>query len=82
MLPSGRVLVTQTCRNIVPMDLPRYGITFPVSYTHLDVYKRQVYRLHLSNGKTYDIENYSMWCGSASKEPVSYTHLDVYKRQG
>ncbi len=28
VLPSGRVLVTQTCRNIVPMDLPRYGITF------------------------------------------------------
>ncbi len=31
-----------------------------------------VYRLHLSNGKTYDIENYSMWCGSASKEPDGY----------
>lgn len=23
-----------------------------------------IYRLHLSNGKTYDINNYSMWCGS------------------
>ena len=31
-----------------------------------------VYRLHLSNGKTYDIENYSMWCGAASKEPDGY----------
>ena len=31
-----------------------------------------VYRLHLSNGKTYDIENYSMLCGSASKEPDGY----------
>ena len=31
-----------------------------------------VYRLHLSNGKTYDIANYSMWCGSASKEPDGY----------
>ena len=31
-----------------------------------------VYRLHLSNGKTYDIENYSMWCGTASKEPDDY----------
>ena len=31
-----------------------------------------VYRLHLSNGKTYYIENYSMWCGSAIKEPDGY----------
>lgn len=23
-----------------------------------------IYRLHLSNGKTYDIKDYSMWCGS------------------
>lgn len=23
-----------------------------------------IYRLHLSNGKTYDIKNYSMWCAS------------------
>ena len=28
VLPSGRVLVELTCRNITPMDLPRYGITF------------------------------------------------------
>ena len=31
-----------------------------------------VYRLHLSNGKTYDIENYSMWCGAGSREPTGY----------
>ena len=31
-----------------------------------------VYRLHLSNGKIYDIENYSMRCGAASKEPDGY----------
>ena len=31
-----------------------------------------VYRLHLSNGKTYDIENYSMWCGAGNREPTGY----------
>ena len=39
----------------------------PVSYTHLDVYKRQAPR---SAPHTL-----------AQFEPVSYTHLDVYKRQ-
>ncbi len=32
VLPSGRVLVTHSCRNIVPMDLPRYGITFQLMF--------------------------------------------------
>ena len=50
----------------------------PVSYTHLDVYKRQLLcatpvlaeDMRLNNeGEVYKIE------------PVSYTHLDVYKRQ-
>ena len=60
------------------------GIVMSVSYTHLDVYKRQVLlvsanlqmvmrsirtRFVLSNGKR------------VSLAPVSYTHLDVYKRQ-
>ena len=40
----------------------------PVSYTHLDVYKRQM-PIHLS--VQMNTMNY----------PVSYTHLDVYKRQ-
>ena len=52
-----------------------------VSYTHLDVYKRQVqYRADdvvrlftESFHKRYGVE-----CSAA---PVSYTHLDVYKRQ-
>ena len=38
----------------------------PVSYTHLDVYKRQPLVRTLQRA----------WPG-----PVSYTHLDVYKRQ-
>ena len=52
-----------------------------VSYTHLDVYKRQK-----ENGLIVDYGNvykqlekaYSVYGESA----VSYTHLDVYKRQG
>ena len=39
-----------------------------VSYTHLDVYKRQRYRTRHEVG------------GDATAT-VSYTHLDVYKRQ-
>ena len=54
----------------------------PVSYTHLDVYKRQyvinaaaLYCDELADtvGKKY-FRNYP--------RTVSYTHLDVYKRQG
>ena len=48
----------------------------PVSYTHLDVYKRQV------------LESNEHWHGFGDLaegfnmlDPVSYTHLDVYKRQ-
>ena len=62
----------------------------PVSYTHLDVYKRQ----DLLNGA--DVEAPDLRGGAAlviaalqaqgstrvmGAEPVSYTHLDVYKRQ-
>ena len=38
-----------------------------VSYTHLDVYKRQVAACYAALGVVH--------------APVSYTHLDVYKRQ-
>ena len=40
----------------------------PVSYTHLDVYKRQT-------------EDPGYAAGWWANTPVSYTHLDVYKRQ-
>ena len=52
----------------------------PVSYTHLDVYKRQ--------GKTVcflvsgGLSAGRLFCGTCRRgEAVSYTHLDVYKRQ-
>ena len=58
-----------------------------VSYTHLDVYKRQVLStfiicamLCLTNCSNDDAPT-SVFTPEALK-PVSYTHLDVYKRQG
>ena len=45
----------------------------PVSYTHLDVYKRQ-----LKHFASADSQKLIEQVGYA---PVSYTHLDVYKRQ-
>ena len=42
----------------------------PVSYTHLDVYKRQA--LSGSQSAVVLVDDL---------DPVSYTHLDVYKRQ-
>ena len=57
--------------------------SFSVSYTHLDVYKRQSY------GKALFFQIYVLPCqtaGFSNTKPgiiaVSYTHLDVYKRQG
>ena len=66
-----------------------------VSYTHLDVYKRQpmyfLYRSSRENfmsSKTISVLPRSFFTLSfimtpevSSAVPVSYTHLDVYKRQ-
>ena len=60
----------------------------PVSYTHLDVYKRQVRLTPRMPG----IKTCWWWAAPAAAKPgfgssptfynaVSYTHLDVYKRQ-
>ena len=66
----------------------------PVSYTHLDVYKRQgkhctshrrdshsfIFHTHFLN----DFGNefvYHTVTATRAVVPVSYTHLDVYKRQ-
>ena len=52
-----------------------------VSYTHLDVYKRQ------DSGSPEESESANSLSGDAETGsgedfvPVSYTHLDVYKRQ-
>ena len=87
-------------RQLQPCNHHRYrkncskdGYFNPVSYTHLDVYKRQP----IDNVSNYDsskedivfiaplmdVEKHKLIFGtkSAMIKPVSYTHLDVYKRQ-
>ena len=63
-------------------------VPIPVSYTHLDVYKRQVLLcgpLCLTQLAPHIAGQVFVGCyimGSAVfLQPVSYTHLDVYKRQ-
>ncbi|OUI17999.1 hypothetical protein AZZ73_001577 [Klebsiella pneumoniae] len=50
------------------MSDPVSGTTVAVSYTHLDVYKRQA-------------SGFEVFLAVYISLPVSYTHLDVYKRQ-
>ena len=54
-----------------------------VSYTHLDVYKRQVYyRVQTGMFRNRDNAERMLYRLQADGFPaVSYTHLDVYKRQ-
>ena len=63
-----------------------------VSYTHLDVYKRQVECIFIEyvlNAQCGFLEILRQFNGSFHRQqvdigfitPVSYTHLDVYKRQ-
>ena len=63
---------------------------YPVSYTHLDVYKRQVSpSIALSMGEALPyLAEYPYGCVEQTLNrflpalvAVSYTHLDVYKRQ-
>ena len=71
--------------------LSTLGYLMAVSYTHLDVYKRQVISFLLLDGADDGAHGRSSRCtgaGNGSKEhvghgigAVSYTHLDVYKRQ-
>ena len=70
---------------VLPDDFPNhfgygmYILSLPVSYTHLDVYKRQ--------GNTQSYRRLVLYRRlphtrrQQGGEPVSYTHLDVYKRQ-
>ena len=62
----------------------------PVSYTHLDVYKRQVTFSNSSSGAASYVWEFGDGTSSTITNPVhqydatgtvSYTHLDVYKRQ-
>ena len=56
-----------------------------VSYTHLDVYKRQEYGQRQRNCNLEDMDMDSLQRVSDAlgipTGAVSYTHLDVYKRQ-
>ena len=87
-IPTGNILTGLQGR------VAGMNITTAVSYTHLDVYKRQVpenisviarsCKLRLSSM----ILSWAPSCGILSASPrrraflpVSYTHLDVYKRQ-
>ena len=71
---------------------PQYISLDPVSYTHLDVYKRQDYDELERIGSVRSCRDYYLFYanefnaiyahyGQAAYAPVSYTHLDVYKRQ-
>ena len=69
--------------------MPKYLIQYvmPVSYTHLDVYKRQ--GTHCAPAALAGINallraiphNSKCRYGERGAAAVSYTHLDVYKRQ-
>ena len=60
------------------MPLPMVN---PVSYTHLDVYKRQGLALVSMIGADYDDPQWDTLLDQLTFNAVSYTHLDVYKRQ-
>ena len=60
------------------MERVEYGFK-AVSYTHLDVYKRQVYGSW--SGGIFLLEIDKTTGLVIHPEAVSYTHLDVYKRQ-
>ena len=55
----------------------------PVSYTHLDVYKRQVVAScqSLIFPMNISVLDRCLKYVSVGSQSVSYTHLDVYKRQ-
>ena len=54
----------------------------PVSYTHLDVYKRQTYDyVFFDLNPSFALYTQIALAATDRLIPVSYTHLDVYKRQ-
>ena len=75
--------------NITVPNFGAVGIVTPVSYTHLDVYKRQMLERSLKRieDSTLGQDSEDDFGGLfsdidlASPKSVSYTHLDVYKRQ-
>ena len=59
--------------------LPSGSVT--VSYTHLDVYKRQLKEQLDSYSGDKRLGIFYTRTTDTNPTPVSYTHLDVYKRQ-
>ena len=62
----------------------RLSVFITVSYSHLDVYKRQIHclpkqRFPVERKRPYSHKRTT--AGTVPSIPVSYTHLDVYKRQ-
>ena len=53
----------------------------PVSYTHLDVYKRQNIDTEIGSTKVICNQMGYIFANEHIVNAVSYTHLDVYKRQ-
>ena len=52
-----------------------------VSYTHLDVYKRQDYGIPVPDYVEENVSTKVVKIIQSYTGAVSYTHLDVYKRQ-
>ena len=80
-------IITEEGR-IAHTNLPDYDLAYtleynPVSYTHLDVYKRQMHDLMVHDyGPGHRIVSFHAEVPEDGDMAVSYTHLDVYKRQG
>ena len=68
-----------------PGDCSVRSYAKPVSYTHLDVYKRQVEKGGDPGGADHQppaqVHRVGLVAVGEKIVPVSYTHLDVYKRQ-
>ena len=77
-----------TCKKLAGVDCRLHDLR-PVSYTHLDVYKRQGQKNDGSGECILVVPLRRMVALGAARllrhparpAPVSYTHLDVYKRQ-
>ena len=89
---TGRLLDIGTGTGYFAATMVRRGWKVAVSYTHLDVYKRQVFdnglctffrALATKVGNTLfgDNDIHGVFAVVDVGNPVSYTHLDVYKRQ-
>ena len=61
---------------VIPLSVCTSGVFcyIPVSYTHLDVYKRQVY-IRIRDCRKHDATTHSSQRASVDICAVSYTHL-------